>query len=439
MQRVFVLDKSKKPLMPCNPARARQLLKLGKATVFRRYPFTIILKDREGGDTQPVQIKIDPGSQTTGIAIVAKFKQRLCCVWAGELNHRGRQIRDGLLSRRQLHRRRRTRKLRYRQARFNNRKRLNGWLAPSLMSRVYNIKTWVKRSMHYMPVTHLAMELVKFDTQAMVNPEISGVEYQQGELWGYEVREYLLEKFRRKCVYCGAKDVSLEIEHIVLKSRGGSNRVSNLTLACHPCNQKKGNQTADEFGHPHVQKLAKATLRDASAINATRWKLYQTLQGFGLPIELGTGGRTKYNRAIQNYPKTHWLDAVCVGERGQAVFVNPNHQPLIIKAVGRGNRQMTKPDKYGFPRATRQRKKMYFGFQTGDMAKAMVTSGKKVGIYVGKLTVRASGSFNITTATNTIQGINHRFFKTIHQSDGYNYMKGERALIPMPKGRDFRA
>ena len=427
MQRVFVLDKNKEPLMPCNPARARQLLKSGKAAVYRCYPFTITLKDREGDDMQPIQVKIDPGSKTTGIAVVAEFKRGLYCVWAGELTHRGQSIRDGLLSRRQLRRGRRNRKLRYRQARFDNHNRPDGWLAPSLMSRVYNIQTWVKRLMRYMPVTHLALELVKFDTQTMVNPEISGVDYQQGELWGYELREYLLEKFGRKCVYCGIKDVPLEIEHIVSKSRGGSNRVSNLTLTCHSCNQKKGNQTADEFGHPHVQKLAKTPLKDASAINATRWKLYETLQGFRLPIELGTGGRTKYNRAIQNYPKTHWLDAVCVGESGQAVFVSPNHQPLVIKAVGRGNRQMTKSDKYGFPRATRQRKKVYFGFQTGDMAQAMVTSGKKIGIYVGKVAVRASGSFNITTITDTIQGINHRFFKSIHKSDGYNYMKGEGA------------
>jgi hypothetical protein len=240
-------------------------------------------------------------------------------------------------------------------------------------------------------------------------------------------------------VYCGIKNVPLEIEHIIPKSRGGSNRVSNLTLACQSCNQEKGNQTAEEFGHPNVQKLAKTPLKDASAINATRWELYQTLQQFCLPLELGTGGRTKYNRAVQNYPKTHWLDAVCVGESGQSVFFSPNHQPLVVKAVGRGNRQMTKPDKYGFPRATRQRKKVYFGFQTGDMAKAVVMSGKKVGIYVGKVAVRASGKFNITTSTETIQGIHHRFFNIIHKSDGYTYMKGETALIPMPKGRGIRA
>ncbi|MCB9436420.1 MAG: HNH endonuclease [Anaerolineales bacterium] len=425
--------------MPCSPARARQLLKAGKAAVFRRYPFTIILKERAGGHTQPVQVKLDPGSQTTGIAVVADFKRCVCCLWAAELQHRGQQICDRLLRRRQLRRGRRSRKLRYRPARFSNRQRPDGWLAPSLMSRVHNIQTWVRWLMRYLPVTHLAMELVKFDTQAMVNPEINGVEYQQGELMGYEVQEYLFGKFGRQCVYCGVKNVPLEVEHIIPKARGGSNRVSNLTVACHACNQSKGNQTAAEFGYPHVQQMAKMPLKDAAAVNATRWKLYETLQGFGLPIELGTGGRTTYNRVLQNYPKTHWLDAVCVGESGQAVLVSPHHQPLIIKAVGRGNRQMSKPDKYGFPRATRKRKKVYFGFQTGDMAKAVVTSGNKAGTYIGKVAVRASGSFNITTATATLQGLHHRFFIVIHQSDGYTYMKGEKALLPIAETRGLRA
>ncbi|MCB9436086.1 MAG: RRXRR domain-containing protein [Anaerolineales bacterium] len=276
MQKVFVLDKNRKPLMPCHPARARELLKAGKAAVFRRYPFTIILQERAGGDTQSIQIKLDPGSQATGIAVVADFKRGLCCLWAAELQHRGLQMRDALLSRQQLQRGRRSRKLRYRQARFSNRQRLDGWLALSLMSRVHNLQTWVRRLM-----------------------------------------------------------------------------------------------------------------------------------------------------------KTHWLDAVCVGESGQAVLVSPHHQPLIIKAVGHGNRQVTKPDKYGFPRATRQRQKLYFGFQTGDMAKAVVTSAKKVGTYIGKVVVRASGSFNITTSTGTLQGLYHRFFTVIHQSDGYTYMKGEQALLPI--------
>jgi len=140
------------------------------------------------------------------------------------------------------------------------------------------------------------MELVRFDMQKMQNAEITGIEYQQGELQGYEVKEYLLEKFNRKCAYCGKTDIPLEIEHIIPKARGGSNRVSNLTISCRPCNIKKGSQTAEEFGHPEVQAQALKPLKDAAAVNATRWKLYGTLKATGLPVEVGTGGITKYNR-----------------------------------------------------------------------------------------------------------------------------------------------
>src|SRR5207302_4250775 len=131
--------------------------------------------------------------------------------------------------------------------------------------------TWIMRLKRFCPVAAISLELVKFDTQALQNPEMSGVEYQQGTLAGYELREYLLEKWDRKCAYCGANQVSLQIEHIVPLARGGSNRVSNLTLACESCNQAKNTQTAIEFGYPAVQAQAKCTLRDAAAVNAMRW------------------------------------------------------------------------------------------------------------------------------------------------------------------------
>ena len=201
MSKIFVLDTKKRPLAPCHPARARQLLKKGKAAVYRRYPFTIILKrEIKEVDTQPLRLKIDPGSKTTGLAILNDRTGEV--VWAAELQHRGQQIKSGLDSRRAIRRSRRNRKTRYRKPRFNNRKRPKGWLPPSLMSRVYNIQTWVTRLRNYCPIKAISLELVKFDTQAMQNPEVNGVEYQQGELFGYEVREYLLEKFSRKCAYC---------------------------------------------------------------------------------------------------------------------------------------------------------------------------------------------------------------------------------------------
>ena len=254
------------------------------------------------------------------------------------------------------------------------------------------------------------MELVRFDTQALENPEISGVEYQQGELVGYEVREYILEKWTRKCAYCGKKDCPLEIEHIIPKARGGSNRVSNLCLACEPCNKRKGTKTAEEFGFPNIQKQAKQPLKDAAAVNASRWKLFEKLKAFNLPIETGTGGRTKFNRCKQEYPKAHWIDAACVGQSGKHVNLSEKLKPLSITAVGRQNRQMCRPDKYGFPRTGAKQNRSAFGFQTGDIVKACVTTGKKKGTYIGKVAIRAKGSFNVTTKDGTVQGLNYRFF-----------------------------
>lgn len=420
MQRVLVIDHNKHPLMPCHPSRARELLRTGKAAVYRRFPFTIILKEREGGDVQPVALKIDPGSKTTGLALVADFQRGKRVVWGAELTHRGQRIRDALLSRRYQRRSRRQRKTRYRPARFLNRRRANGWLPPSLQSRIENIWTWVFRLAYRCPMTSLSQELVRFDTQLMQNAEISGIEYQQGELQGYEVREYLLEKWGRKCAYCGKTDSPLEIEHIIPKARGGSDRVSNLSLACHECNQKKGPQTAAEFGHPEIQKKAKAPLKDAAAVNATRWALFDRLKMTGLPLEADTGGRTKFNRVSQGYPKVHWIDAACVGGSGASVIVDPGQAILSIKAMGHGSRQMCRTDKYGFSAHHRLRQKQHFGFQTGDMARAIIPKGKYAGIYIGRIVCRAAGNFDISTSRGKIS-LNYRLCKSVHRSDGYDY------------------
>ena len=187
---VFVIDTNKQQLNPVTPKQARRLLELGKAAVFRIYPFTLILKTAIDNPTiRSLTLKIDPGSKYTGIALLEGEK----VIWGGELEHRGYQIKDALLSRRQLRRSRRNRKTRYRKSRFDNRKRSEGWLAPSLLHRVQTTETWIKRLMRYSPVGEIWIERVKFDMQLMKDTSISGVEYQQGTLKGYSVREYLLE------------------------------------------------------------------------------------------------------------------------------------------------------------------------------------------------------------------------------------------------------
>ena len=261
---VFVLDKKGKPLMPCSEKRARQLLERGRARVHKLTPFAIRLVDRlvEDSILQPVRLKLDPGSKRTGLAIVRESSSpegdcNLHVIALAEILHRGPLISKKLAARRSMRRARRSRKTRYRAARFANRRRPAGWLAPSLKHRVVTTEAWVRRYCALVPITALSLELVRFDLQKMENPEIGGVEYQQGTLAGYELREYLLEKWGRQCAYCDATDVPLEIEHIVARAQGGSDRASNLCLACHTCNQKKANRPLAEFLKNDVERVSR--------------------------------------------------------------------------------------------------------------------------------------------------------------------------------------
>jgi 5-methylcytosine-specific restriction endonuclease McrA len=419
MSFVFVLDTNKQPRNPIHPGEARRLLSSGQAAVFRRFPFTIILKTVVEQEPAPLRLKLDPGSKTTGIALVDDATGRV--VWAAELTHRGQQVRDALESRRATRRSRRQRHTRYRAPRFLNRTRPKGWLAPSLESRIKNVETWVARLRRLAPVAALSMELVRFDMQLMQDAETSGVAYQQGELVGYEIRQYLLEKWHRTCAYCGETGIPLEIEHLTPRSRGGSDRVSNLTLACHECNQRKGNKTAAEFGHPELQAKAKQPMGDAAAVNSTRWRLFERLKATGLPVEVGSGGLTQFNRTGRTLDKTHWLDAACVGKSTPLMLHTFDIRPLSIKATGHGNRQMAGLNAYGFPTRHRSRVKVHFGFQTGDIVKAVVPTGKRAGVHIGRVLCRATGSFDITTTQGRQAGISYRFCTAIHRSDGYSY------------------
>lgn len=427
MNSVFVMSSTKKPLMPCRPARARKLLTAGRAAVYRLHPFTIILLDREDGETQPLEVKVDPGSKTTGIALVGHFEQQGAVVlWGANLSHRGQAMKNNLESRRALRRGRRGRKTRYRAKRFLNRTRKAGWLPPSVESRVGNTESMVYRLATRCPITEASVEIVKFDTQAMVNSEISGVEYQQGELAGYEVREYLLEKWGRTCAYCGKKDVPLQVEHIHPKAAGGSDRVSNLTLACQPCNQRKGSRPVEEFlkGKPDllrkIKAHAKAPLKDAAAVNSARWTLINRLSATW-PVASGSGGRTKFNRTRQGYRKDHWIDAACVGDSGERVTIRDGMKPLLMTAKGRGTHQVVRTDRYGFPRGKAGRVKRVHGFTTGDLVKLIQPKGKYAGTHVGRLAgIRATGTLDIKTPQGNISA-SWKNFRLIQRGDGYEY------------------
>lgn len=437
---VFVLDKNKHPLMGCSHARARILLKTGRAAVFKRFPFTIILKDRVGGYAQRVRVKIDPGSKTTGIAVVRENT----VVFGLNIEHRGETIRNQIESRRMIRRQRRSRKTRYRQPRFENRQRCKGWLPPSILSRIANMETWVKRLQRLIPVFSLSLESVRFDLQKLENPDIQGVEYQQGTLTGFELREYLLELHQHRCMYCNgaSKDPVLNIEHIVPKNprsgMRGTDKVSNLGIACVSCNQAKDNVSLQEWLDalsksrldldkmrvkliPFVLKRRNGFYIHASAVNVMRNELVRRLSAI-LPLEVGSGGLTKFNRINNGFRKDHWIDAACVGESGTCIKIDTELNPLNIKALGHGSRQFCRMDKYGFPRTKPKKQDMSVnGFRTGDMVKADVIKGKKAGRYIGRIAVRSSGYFNLLGKT-LITGLSSKTMTKLMGRDGYAYM-----------------
>jgi hypothetical protein len=214
----------------------------------------------------------------------------------------------------------------------------------------------------------------------------------------------------------------LQVEHIVPRARGGSDRVSNLTLACTPCNERKGTQTAAEFGFPLIQAQTKAPLTDAAVVNATRWALYRRLLARGLPVETGTGGRTQWNRTRRGLPKTHWCDAACVGASTPQTLRVAGVRPLGITARGHGSRQLCRTDRYGFPTRHRGRAKCSFGMSTGDIVRAAQPRWMYAGTYVGRVTIRQRPSFHVNG-----HDFHPRLLTVLQRADGYDYTPGVRA------------
>ncbi|MFP3988358.1 RNA-guided endonuclease IscB [Streptomyces sp. E11-3] len=425
---VFVLEKHGVPLQPTTPARARKLLKSGRAVVSRHTPFVIRLKDRAAADSEidGVEVGIDPGSKHTGIAVFTTQAGERRGRYAIQLDHRGARIKKRVDQRASFRRGRRSRNLRYRAPRFLNRSRPEGWLPPSLQHRVDTSVAWAERVARWAPVRATHLESVAFDLCALsAGRPLGEAEYRQGTLAGYEAREYLLVKWGRSCAYCGAEGVPLNIDHVFPRARGGSDRMSNLTLACAACNQSKADRLVQEFlaGQPKllakILAQTKAPLRDAAAVHSTRRALWRALDD-RWPTHSASGGRTKYNRTRIGLPKTHTLDALAVG--ALASISEVVSRVLVVGCTGRGTYTRTRTDKYGFPRLRLPRRKQFFGFVTGDLVRAVVPAGSRQGAYVGRVAVRSTGKFNITTRHGTVQSIHHRHISLLQRADGYAYV-----------------
>ena len=228
----------------------------------------------------------------------------------------------------------------------------------------------------YFPIETIIVEVAEFDIQKIKNPDISGIEYQQGTLQGYNIRNYLLEKHGRKCFYCGKSVSKFEVEHMLPKSRGGSNRIDNLTLSCHDCNQKKDTLTAEEFIQQTLPaKKAAAKLKQLpnekrlfkymAHMNATRWALYNAINEKYANVKMTYGYITKYNRIQADLPKAHHIDAKCI--TGFATV--PSMEQIVVKVkMRRHNRQLHRVTfSKGHVRKAASLPTVIFGFQLYDL------------------------------------------------------------------------
>ena len=424
---VFVLNKSKKPLDMISNAKARILLKNKLAVVVKAYPFTIRLRDnRCGSQNRAYTVKLDPGSKTTGIAII---DNKGSVVMLAELEHRGRIIKKNLDSRRAIRRSRRQRKTRYRASRFNNRTRPESWLAPSVKSRADNVINFIKKYKKLLNIAQIEIEKVSFDTAQMSSEiELYGVDYQQGPLYQNKLRDFIFSRSNGKCSYCGKQ--AQEIDHIVPRSKGGTNSVNNLTATCRACNEKKSNLTLKAFGklmnkdysHLEPKKLPK----DAAIVQSARNYMVKEITKLVPDTTTHDAWRTKYNRDELGLPKQHYYDALSVGNTQDYKFLTD--KVLQISAQGRGSRQMCRMDKFGFPRTSPKGSKSVKGFQTGDIVKAVVPSGLKRGEYFGRVIIKSSGYFKINTEDALIESIGYKYCRIVQRNDGYSYNYKERDL-----------
>ena len=330
---VYVLSKTGQPLMPTeNHAKVRVLLKQGRAKVINKCPFTIQLLYSSTNYTQKITLGVDSGSKHIGLSATTRNK----VLFESDVELRN-DIVDLLSTRRELRRCRRSRKTRYRKPRFNNRRRSDGWLAPSVKQKVDTHITMIAKVHKILPISNIVVEVASFDIQKIKEPTTNGVDYQQGEQLGFwNVREYVLFRDGHKCQCCHgkSKDKILNVHHIESRKTGG-NAPNNLITLCETCHTGY---------HKGTVKLPKAihrgmSFKDATFMGIMRWALYEKLKTMCSDVKLTYGYITKNIRIKNGLPKDHYIDARCISGNPNAIS---NGDVYYYKKVRCHNRQIHK-------------------------------------------------------------------------------------------------
>lgn len=339
---IYVRSKEGKALMPSERGgRIGYLLRHGKAHVVSRVPFVVQLDYESTTYTQEVSLGIDAGSKHIGVSASSEKKELL----AAQVELRS-DVTKLLSSRRELRRTRRNRKTRYRKSRFDNRKRKDGWLAPSVAQKVESHLKVIRLAHKLLPITKTTIEVAQFDAQKIKNPDIKGDEYQQGEQMGFwNVREYVLARDGHRCVHCKgkSKDPILNVHHLESRKTGG-NSPSNLVTLCETCHK------AYHRGEFELKIKRGSSLRDAAVMNIMRWAVYERAKEEFENVNLTYGYITKHTRIENGIAKTHAADAFCIAKN---VHARRSKSFFMCRCVPRHTRALhvANPKKSGIRRS----------------------------------------------------------------------------------------
>ena len=376
---VYVQDINGNPLMPTTRhGKVRRLLKNNKAVVVNLCPFTIRLTYETTNYKQDIVLGVDAGTKHVGLSATTKSKE----LYSGEVILRS-DIVDLLSTRRELRKTRRNR-LRYRKPRFNNRikSKRPGWIAPSVKYKIDAHIRVIDNVCSILPISRIVIEVAQFDTQKIKNPDITNIEYQQGDQLGFwNVREYVLTRDNHKCQYCKgkSKDKILNVHHIESRKTGGDSP-SNLITLCETCH--------NEFhkGNIDLKVKREKSLRDAAVMGIMKWRLYEILKSIFPNVSMTFGYITKYNRIHNDIEKSHVSDAFVISKNFNAKRLNFSYK---IKLVRRHNRQIHKMKiPKGGTKRPNQSPFEIFGFRLFDR----VRFDSKFYFIYGR---RKTGSFNI--------------------------------------------
>lgn len=410
---VYVISHTGKALMPTNHhGKVKHLLREGRARVVRREPFTIQLLYNNTEYTQPITLGVDAGTTHVGLSATTESNE----LFAAEVTLR-RDISGLLAARREARRARRNRKTRYRAPRFDNRRRPDGWLAPSVEQAVQSHLALIRKVHAILPVTKTVIEVAQFDTQLLKNPDIQGEQYQLGEHMGFwNVREYVLFRDNHTCQHCHGKsgDKVLNVHHIESRQTGG-NAPNNLITLCETCHK------AYHRGKFQLKVKRGTSLRDAALMSIMRWTVYnRAKEEFG-NVRLTYGFITKNTRIRHGLEKSHATDARCISGHPLATPADVMWQ---LRQRRKHNRQLYKANTLkGGVRKKNQAPYLVKGFRLFDK---VLYDGLECFIF-GR---RSSGSFDIRLfdGTKVNAGISYKKLILKNISNSFIVLRFERKL-----------